>query len=308
VIRYPVTRKELLRRADTPKEGGHASWTERASVLLKLNEAAGQFATKGKDIWGEIKDVYGRLQHFKCAYCERQLPHSKPDANGSPGSVERDVEHFRPKSSVRPWKIPAELAGDGIKAQGAAVATGYFKLAYDVENYAIACKTCNSSLKGDRFPIEGTRDSGGSVPSRLNRREKPYLIFPIGSIDKDPESLIAFRGATPVAVQKAGTAGYRRARATIAFFRLADADLRSDLFAERARIIKRAYLASLLLASAGEAADKAFAQETLAEIQRPDQPHANCARSFVKLCKRDPVAARKIAEAARDLVLSKSPK
>lgn len=307
MIRYPTSRAELEARAEDPAQGGKAGWLARADALRQKNEAAGRFVTAKQTIWGEVKDVFGRLQHFKCAYCERELPHARPGAPRSPGSVERDVEHFRPKSSVKAWKVPKALAADGIAPQTGAASNGYYKLAYELENYAIACKTCNSSLKGDRFPIGGARDPDGGSPAALNRAEKPYLIFPIGTIDDDPEMLIGFVGATPVARRRKGSHGYLRARVTIEFFGLADADARSELFTERARVICAVYLAWMLVQGGGQTGDPVFAQRTLDDVQNAAQPHASCARSFAALCQRDPARAQVIANEAQALLASKSP-
>ncbi len=55
----------------------------------------------------------------------------------------------------------------------------------------MSCKTCNSTLKKNLFPIEGTRDSGSTDPSKM-KSEKALLIYPIGDFDTDPQELIAF--------------------------------------------------------------------------------------------------------------------
>jgi hypothetical protein len=61
----------------------------------------------------------------------------------------------------------------------------------------MACKTCNSTLKKNHFPIEGTRDSASTDPAQMSD-EKALLIYPIGATDDDPEQLIEFEGLSPV--------------------------------------------------------------------------------------------------------------
>ena len=58
-----------------------------------------------------------------------------------------------------------------------------------------ACKTCNSRLKANFFPVAGRHSFTGTNPIQLNRRERPYLIYPLGDVDDDnAEDLIAFEG------------------------------------------------------------------------------------------------------------------
>jgi uncharacterized protein (TIGR02646 family) len=65
------------------------------------------------------------MQHRICSYCGMAT-------NGL------DVEHFRPKGSVK---------GDPGHA-------GYWWLAYDSSNYFLACNVCNSRRKSTSFPLE----------------------------------------------------------------------------------------------------------------------------------------------------------
>src|SRR5207342_665422 len=86
----------------------------------------------------------------KCAYCERKLEAEEY------GKGEQDVEHFRPKNSVRSWHLPAELAQQGVALGSVAnPSSGYYLLPYHLFNYCAACKPCNSAIKSDYFPIAG---------------------------------------------------------------------------------------------------------------------------------------------------------
>jgi len=65
------------------------------------------------------------------------------------------------------------------------------------------------------------------------------LIYPIGSLDEDPETLIEFHGTSPRPV---AASGYRRNRAlvTIELFKLDDPDERI-LYRDRALVIMALY-------------------------------------------------------------------
>lgn len=78
----------------------------------------------------------------KCAYCERKLE-SIPF-----GTIEQDVEHFRPKGGVKSWEMPQWLKDQGIEAtQVPHEGPGYYLLPYHPFNYAASCKPCNSRLR-----------------------------------------------------------------------------------------------------------------------------------------------------------------
>src|SRR5436305_5515954 len=120
------------------------------------------------------------LQHEKCAYCERRL------AGGRFGAIEHDVEHYRPKSAVESWpsaKISKERGISYSFQTGGDFPEGYYLLAYQILNYAVACKTCNSPLKANFFPVGAARvvscDSLADYAS-----EMPFLLFPIGDLDE----------------------------------------------------------------------------------------------------------------------------
>ena len=218
MIRYPITKKALEAAiaeldAARPKK---APWLERARAATKACADAGKYVEQGP-LWGEIKTVYMRLQRNKCCYCERPLPSEKY------GKGEHDVEHFRPKSEVKAWS-DASLAGEKLvfaEPTGKAKAAGYHLLAYHVFNYATSCRTCNSALKRNGFPVAGKRKTAAADPEKL-AGERAYLVYPIGSFDDDPAALITFDGVTPRALPAAGFAP-ARAVGRIAVFRL-DAD------------------------------------------------------------------------------------
>jgi hypothetical protein len=100
---------------------------------------------------------------------------------------------------------------------------------------SVACKPCNSALKSNYFPVAGNYLLDGEDPQSL-ANERPYLIYPIGDSDDDPETLLQFHGTSP---QPVAVDGYKRARAlvTIQFFKLDDFEERKNLFRERAVLI-----------------------------------------------------------------------
>jgi hypothetical protein len=93
MIRYANgTREALEALVDAHK----SDWRTNAATRTAAIVQAGAFAEKSS-IWSEIKLVLMALQNFKCIFCERPL------ARKLAGAVEQDVEHFRPKSSVKEW-------------------------------------------------------------------------------------------------------------------------------------------------------------------------------------------------------------
>lgn len=293
MIRYPITRAKL----DAEITAKSATWfADTAAVLASLpaNPAGSDF----KPLWSKIKEVYIGLQHSKCCFCEKPLE----------GNIEQDVEHFRPKAEVKSWKkIPTELVAEGVvinqPADGSAEA-GYTQLPYHPFNYAMSCKTCNSTFKGNLFPIEGTRDSANSDPGAMDG-EKNLLIYPIGSIDADPESLIEFDALSPVP-KKATGYGRRRALVTISLFRLDDAEKRKSLFKARATLVRLLYAELEGVANAATAAKKAKHQKVVDNLVSPETPFTNCLRSFKRLYESDPVRAEEISDECIKFMKTKS--
>jgi hypothetical protein len=212
VIQYKISKGELEGLLEQEKPG----WLARAKARTDNFEAIGHY-NESASIWSEVKVVFMRLQHGKCAYCERQLESEEY------GRVEHDLEHFRPKKKARPWKLTNALKQAGVVLSGPVSGNfdpGYHLLAYHPNNYCTSCKPCNSRLKSDYFPIEGTRSPGGNDPVQLSS-EKPFLVNPVGDFDDDPASLISFHGLSPMASHNSN---YQRHRGlvTISFFRLDD--------------------------------------------------------------------------------------
>jgi uncharacterized protein (TIGR02646 family) len=210
------------------------------------------------------------LQQNKCAFCERLLV-----AEAGYAHSERDLLHFRPKQI-------------------------YPRLAYEILNYLVACKSCAISKRGE-FPLEGVKNPRLTNPS-LGRAEKPLLIYPIGSIDEDPEQLIGFEGLLAIPLAHRGYR-HRRAQVTIELFRL---NSRNDLLHERAEQISKTWIVLALLERSPDRDVLAANQSILHRLTSGASPHANCVRSFQRLYWRDPQRARNIYQAVIDYLHSRA--
>ena len=117
------------------------------------------------DLWlkDEVRGFLYKSQHGKCCYCERKRDMKR----------ESDVEHFRPKGSVK------ENPGH----------PGYWWLAYEWNNLLISCKTCNQTYKRSKFPLRNKENRVFKKDGNLNT-EKPYLINPL---KEDPENFIGYQ-------------------------------------------------------------------------------------------------------------------
>lgn len=285
---------ELEARAEKVKKG----WRARADALTDGFRTAGKYE-ETSPIWSEIKDVFIEIQNRKCAFCERPLESKK----------EYDIEHFRPKGSVKPWKVPPELTAAGIVVnQTAAKDEGYYLLPYHLLNYTVACAKCNSELKSDYFPILGTRQPTGEDPAALQAAEKAWLIYPLGDLDEDPEKLITFHGLSPQAAARKGSFNHRRALLTIAFFYLDDRNKRKELYRGRADVIQKMGLAFRVMDTPGTpAAMKAQCQTIIDYHQSAGAAHTSCGRAYAKLWKQDQATAEELWTESVDFLASISP-
>ena len=285
MIRYDVSPDALEALVEERIPGG----LERAKSRTECFRELGRYEERSS-IWGEVKPVFMEIQgESKCCFCERQFE------SGDLGRHELDLEHYRPKGSVRKWACPAELIHEGVTlTDPPGPGSGYHLLAYHLLNYAAACKACNSGLKRDCFPISGRYNLTEDEPESLTD-EQPWLIYPIGRLDVDPEKIISFYGIFPMSTSLDRTSRLR-GLVTIAFFRLDDVVARKNLMKERARIV---YLLRVLLELAegreGAAAEAAVLVESMLAST---SPHANCARSFVRLYRLDPAQATEVADLA----------
>jgi hypothetical protein len=97
--------------------------------------------------WGkaEYKRCFMMAQHNRCGYCEREV------------SDTGQVEHYAPKSNVsdliEPGKEDSGLPNVAGRKCRTISMQGYWWLAYDWDNYLIACERCNVGWKRTLFPV-----------------------------------------------------------------------------------------------------------------------------------------------------------
>lgn len=284
MIKLPISPTALAARVDAFDPG----WKGRAAT--KLTEALKVGHVGSKDgIWSDIKEVYTELQGWKCAYCERPLPRPAPGAGGARGLGEYDVEHFRPKNAVKPWptqrkKKRRKITYDGRLGTGDPA--GYLRLAFDPLNYAVTCRTCNSELKANAFPILGLADAASSDRKTLDDGEMPCLILPLGDLARDPAELLEWFG--PVVRVRPGLSPADRIAALtiIDFFELDD---RADL------VLQRCWVIHLLHANLVDG-NLQYAKD----VSQPNRSFAGCVRDFLSLFAKDPPEAARVAGVCRD--------
>lgn len=141
---------------------------------------------KANQLWKTgVKVFFAAHQHRRCAYCERHL------------TDHGDVEHFRPKAAIFQLKTAGRELESLNNVRGrnfheaphpGAHSSGYWWLAYDWDNYLLACGICNRTWKSALFPLQ---DGHRNAPSPGDERsERPLLLDPYGDID--PAEHLAF--------------------------------------------------------------------------------------------------------------------
>lgn len=288
MINYYITINDLKRIIEQKKP----NWLSRARKRTDLFCRIGKYQEESS-IWSEIKEVFIELQFSKCAYCEKELE----------GKIEHDIEHFRPKSKLKKWSPPKRLTELGIRFTPISEndKNGYYLLAYNLLNYATACKYCNSILKKSYFPIAGIRNINCTNP-RSMKSERPYLIYPNANIDTNPEDLIEFRGVSP---RPASNDRFERYRAfvTITFFKLDDYR-RKPLYRGRASAIIIIYMAYKLYQQSTSNAKRNYFHTIIRVTISSKNPHANCARSYYQLCTRNSQQAESLFQSAASFLES----
>lgn len=286
MIRYPCDQARL--EADIRAED--ARWFEKAKKRAESLVRLGCYDEKSS-IWSSAKPAFMQLQMNKCVYCERQFE------NKEFGAIEFDLEHFRPKGAVKVWPDPQvhPNLSYGIHT-GHASGTGYYWLAYDLQNYAASCKVCNTIFKLDYFPVSHARGSA-THPVAALASEKPFLCYPIGTIDDDPEDLVTFRVTTAVPAQKSGH-GRQRGRIIIDFFGLND---REVLHRERARMIS-IFGGALLAESKGHATS--HDKQLISKMGSSMLPHSACLRAFRKFWAANATLAEEAYQLCREYAVS----
>lgn len=280
MIRYQTTRQELIEAIRIEKP----TWSSRASRRTAKFIRDKRF-DENSSIWSEVKPVYIALQRNKCVFCERKFETREY------GKIEYDLEHFRPKSSVKVWPNASSEFNYDFPT-GSASSKGYYWLAYDSLNYAASCKVCNSTLKSNYFPIARNRGRATSAPEQL-RSEEPYLCYPISNFDENPEKLVTFTATVARPVARRGWKK-KRGQVIIDFFRL---NARQILHQERAQMI-------MLLGNALKELDAgdeiALNMQIINKATGNAVPHSACSRAFRSLWAEEEPLARRIHTRCRE--------
>ena len=283
MIRYNCTLQELEEAIELEKP----TWLDRASIRTQ-KFIQNKIYNESSSIWSDVKPVYIALQQNKCVFCERKFETREY------GTIEYDLEHFRPKSSVKIWPN-ASSEFDYEFSTGNASERGYYWLAYQILNYAASCKVCNSTLKSNYFPIAGRRGSVARTPDQL-ASEDPFLCYPISNFDEDPEKLVTFTATTarPVASR-----GHKRNRGQIIidFFRL---NARQILHEERAQMIM---LLGTALRDLDAGEDVGLNGDIIQTITGNAVPHSACSRSFKLLWDTDKTLAKRIHSGCKRFIV-----
>lgn len=100
-----------------------------------------------------VRDALGKVQHWKCSFCEKPLERSYAN-----------VEHLRPKTRAR--------------SLGGTRRMGYWWLAFRWEHLLLACPNCNNP-KSDYWPLEdGNPVEPELVPGRDACHEANLFVDP----------------------------------------------------------------------------------------------------------------------------------
>jgi hypothetical protein len=295
--RFNLAQLEADFAADDAAKQRKEPWLKKAERLTATLKKSPR--KKMASEWSEIKGIYTRRQRNKCVYCECRLgPHEL-------SAVAVDVEHFRPKNAVKVWPTADAITELGLSAdfpRSPGSGKGYRHLAYHPLNYASSCKTCNSRLKANYFPIAGKHDFNGIDPVTLFRKEKPYLVYPLGDFDDDPESIVGFEGFVAVpAARKSNRHAHNRGRVVIAFFRLND--VREDLLLLRAKQLDSLLTKIELLEKERKRAQRTVIWSDIELLKSEKNDHAGCIRHLLRRYGHpdDRPAPPSRAEARRDL-------
>lgn len=137
----------------------HADFAAQSKLQLDALRAiaAGGLAIEGKDFDG--RELWKIAKHketlvgssrilTKCAWCEKHFEWKR----------QLDVEHYRPKAKVTRWDGSPPLVSNTPPRQ-VTVSGGYWWLAFDWNNYSLACSSCNQGWKRNLFPVREPRPS-----------------------------------------------------------------------------------------------------------------------------------------------------
>jgi uncharacterized protein (TIGR02646 family) len=204
---------------DTAEVRPPARWKRQANKLSAELQALPDkkrpaFIEKHSRVWRSMQGRLATASHGKCWYCETK--NTRADLH---------VDHHRPKNRI--------MNSDGTKGQG------YWWLAFDLENFRLACSYCNCLHKGqdgitrgksDKFPL--LRYCKRAKSKSELAKEMPILLDPV--VHADP-SFLWFRedGRVTPAFSRKDRVLYTRAKSTIDILNLDESRIvqaRKDLW------------------------------------------------------------------------------
>jgi len=169
------------RRPDKPK-----NFENRAKPLRRKLKQTKKWKEKDQpELWKDYKANFSQAQYRKCGYCERKI-------TGETGTV----DHFRPKSKVSAldndpatWgrELPHVPNVRDRKFQDLNH-PGYWWLAYEWNNWLLACNRCNTAWKYTLFPV--LAPPGHTFSPDEEEKEIPLLLDPYGT--EDPAEHLLF--------------------------------------------------------------------------------------------------------------------
>lgn len=251
---------KIQRPADGPPSWTAAGTrqTERDCAAYDANPKAYRSGA-AKFMWKKFrsekkkaKDLLVEVHHFKCCYCETQLP----------SSGDLHLEHFRPKAEIRQTRDQKE-----------ADLPGYYWLAYSWDNLLLACRTCNSKFKRTFFPLANPGERARSHHDDVTK-EHPLFVDPVS---QDPRDHIRFDEDTPEWITLEG-------RTTIDWLELR----RSNLSKERRKLLNsiRFYVDVALKTAHSDISELREvgreAREVIEDAQRPGAPFSSMVKDYVK--------------------------
>ena len=257
-------------------------WKEKAENALQAVKAVpdnqkSSEVKKYSKIWSELKHELSKVMHGKCWYTES--PQTGTDC---------DVDHFRPKNSVKNAKKV-----DSIENH-----PGYWWLAFDPSNYRYSCIVANRARrdietgivggKADEFPLldEGKRVWCFGI-SCID--EQPLLLDPCVPADV---GLIAFAENGEAIIrysEEKKPIAYKRAAASILLYHLNHSDFIRDRIKIRDNINKniedaeryfRKYGTEISDADNDNAYSRAI--EELRKSCREDAPYSSFATAMLR--------------------------
>lgn len=143
----------------------------RRAVLKAIAEGKAPDFDAHARAWRSYKRHLLPAQEGKCAFCDVRILGRQPG----------QVEHFAPKAAVHALDKPGvEDPSDG-RATGRKTTPlsdrGYWWLAFEWENWLVACERCNVAWKRNLFPVQAPAGARILPPSPL-AGERPLLLNP----------------------------------------------------------------------------------------------------------------------------------